>query len=90
MRNKQSLHKTISTTNTSRIWTFVLLITFFASPALESSVSAGVILNITESGGNVTAAASGTLDFTDLSVFGLGDPSIQASNRLTLLSPSGR
>jgi hypothetical protein len=67
MRDKQSLHETISTTNTSRIWTIVLLICFFAGPALESSVSAGVVVDITQSGGNVVATAlPGSLDTASL------------------------
>ncbi len=59
----------ISTTNTTRIWTIVLLISFFASPALESSVSAGVILTIQEAGSNVVETAAGTIDTASL-VFG--------------------
>ena len=70
MRDKQSLHKSISTTNTSRIWTIVLLIIFYASPAFESRVSAGVIVTFQESGGNVTATANGTLNLTSLTFTG--------------------
>jgi PEP-CTERM motif len=64
MRNKQSLHKPITPTPPWTHWAIVLLISFFASPALESSVSAGVIETIQESGGNVVETAAGTIDIT--------------------------
>lgn len=90
MRHIHSSYKTNSTTKTSRIWPVVLLISFFAGTALESRVSAGVILTIQQSGDNVLASADGTIDTAALThvIFGSMTAEVYPSSGFALVGTS--